>query len=49
MYESVTWDYIKFLVEKNVTDEWGKKLFNAWNRSGQPQPEVPATAAVNVL
>ena len=30
MYQSASWEYIKFLAEENKTDDWGKKLYDAW-------------------
>lgn len=29
MYQSMSWEYLKFLVEENKTDDWGKKLYDA--------------------
>jgi hypothetical protein len=42
MYQSVSWEYIKFLVEENKTDDWGKRLYEAWNKTGQCPPTVMA-------
>ena len=39
MYQSVSWEYLKFLVEENHTDDWGKKLYDAWEATGQCPPE----------
>jgi hypothetical protein len=40
MYQSVSWEYIKFLAEENRTDDWGKKLYDTWNKTGQCPPTV---------
>jgi len=39
MYQSVSWEYLKFLVEKNRTDCWGLKLLDAWDTTGRCPPE----------
>ncbi len=38
MYQSVSWEYMKFLAEENRTDDWGKRLYDAWNRTGKGAP-----------
>ncbi len=38
MYQAVTWQYIKFLAEENRIDDWGKRLYDAWQKTGQGQP-----------
>jgi hypothetical protein len=48
LYETVTWDYIKFLVEENRTDDWGKKLYDAWLNTGQCPPAVVAEAELAI-
>ena len=42
MYQSVSWEYIKFLAEENKTDDCGQKLYNTWNTTGQCPPTVIA-------
>lgn len=42
MYQSMSWEYLKFLVEENKTDDWGKKLYDAWENTGKCQPFVIA-------
>jgi hypothetical protein len=42
MYQSVSWEYIKFLAEENKTDDWGKRLYNAWSKTGKCEPTVIA-------
>ena len=44
LYQSVSWDYIKFLAEENTTDDWGKRLHDAWTKTGRCAPEVIAGA-----
>jgi hypothetical protein len=48
MYQSVSWEYLKFLVEENHTDEWGKKLYAAWQATGKCPPEQIAFASAVV-
>jgi hypothetical protein len=38
MYQSVSWEYLKFLAEENRTDDWGKRLYDAWNKTGKCPP-----------
>ncbi len=40
MYQSVSWEYIKFPAEENKTDDWGKRLYHAWDKTGKCQPVV---------
>jgi hypothetical protein len=49
MYQSVSWEYIKFLAEENTTDDWGTRLYEAWSATGKCPPEAIAeiTAAVD--
>lgn len=47
MYQSVSWEYLKFLVEANNTDETGRQLYEAWTRTGQCQPEPIAEAGAS--
>ena len=42
MYQSVSWEYIKFLAEENKTDDWGKRLFNTWAKTGKCKPTIIA-------
>lgn len=42
MYQSVSWEYLRFLVEENRTDDWGKRLYEGWNRTGKCEPVVIA-------
>jgi hypothetical protein len=43
MYQSVSWEYIKFLLEENHTDPWGQKLYDAWEATGRCPPEAIAS------
>jgi hypothetical protein len=47
MYQSVSWEYLKFLVEENKTDTWGKQLYESWEATGKCPPEE--IAAVHKL
>jgi len=48
MYQSVSWEYLKFLVEENRADAWGKQLYTAWEQTGKCPPEEIARASANV-
>jgi hypothetical protein len=39
MYQSVSWEYLKFLVEENKTDSSSRRLYEAWQVTGQCPPE----------
>jgi hypothetical protein len=45
MYQSVSWEYIKFLYEENKTDAWGKKLYSVWKSTDQCPPSIIATVS----
>jgi hypothetical protein len=45
MYQSISWEYLKFLVEENRTDDWSKKLHTAWDATGKCPPEEIAFVA----
>jgi hypothetical protein len=38
MYQAVSWEYMKFLAEENRTDDWGKRLYGAYNQTGKCPP-----------
>jgi len=38
MYESMSWDYLKFLADENKTDDWGRRLYDAWTKTGKCAP-----------
>ena len=46
MYQSVSWEYLKFLVEENRSDSWSKDLYRAWQMTGQCPPEEIAFATL---
>ena len=48
MYQSVSWEYLKFLVEENQTNSWGNQLYDAWEATGKCPPEEIAYIAKNV-
>ena len=48
MYQSVSWEYLKFLVEENKTDSWGKDLYEAWEQTGKCPPEEIAIISKRV-
>jgi len=48
MYQSVSWEYLKFLVEENHTDDWDKRLYEAWAATGKGEPEVMAEVEAEI-
>jgi hypothetical protein len=48
MYQSVSWEYLKFLAEENRTDDWGQRLYDAWTRTGRCEPTIMATIEKDV-
>ncbi|RMF85713.1 MAG: hypothetical protein D6744_00960 [Planctomycetota bacterium] len=48
VYQSVSWEYIKFLAEENRTDDWGRRLYEAWRKTGMCPPEVIAEAGISL-
>jgi len=48
MYQSASWEYIKFLVDENKTDDWGKRLYEAWKQTGQCAPVVIAETEIRL-
>ncbi|MBC8469084.1 MAG: hypothetical protein H8D56_06395 [Planctomycetes bacterium] len=42
MYQSVSWEYLKFLAEENKTDDWGMRLYDLWTKTGRCEPTVMA-------
>ena len=43
-YQSVSWEYLKFLVEenRNKTNSWGRRLYEAWEVTGKCPPQEMA-------
>jgi hypothetical protein len=48
MYQSVSWEYLRFLVEENKTDDWSKRLYRAWEATGKCPPEEIAAVTNRV-
>lgn len=46
-YQTVSKDYIEFLRDENRTNDWGIRLYNAWNSSGKAAPVLMATFKSN--
>ena len=42
LYQSVSWEYMKFLVEENRTDDWSRRLYDVYNRTDHCPPTVIA-------
>ncbi|MBN1973136.1 MAG: hypothetical protein JW787_05825 [Sedimentisphaerales bacterium] len=43
VYQSVSWEYLKFLAEENKTDDSGRRLFEAWDKTNKCEPISIAT------
>jgi len=41
-YQSVSWEYLKFLIEENRTDDSGKRLYDAWDNTNKCAPVIVA-------
>ena len=37
-YQTASWEYIKFLVEENRTNDWGDRLYDVWTQTGFSPP-----------
>jgi hypothetical protein len=48
MYQSVSWEYLKFLVENNKTDGWGRRLYEAWDKTGKCAPTEMAYQEIKI-
>jgi len=48
MYESVSWEYLKFLAEENKTNDMGNRLYNVWTKTGRCPPTVMVTIEKSV-
>ncbi len=48
LYQSVAWEYIEFLATENRTDDWGKRLYEAWRSTGKCAPSVVAEITEDV-
>jgi hypothetical protein len=48
MYQSMSWEYLKFLVEENRTDSWGNDLYQTWEKTGKCPPEEIASVSKRV-
>jgi len=48
MYESVSWEYLKFLAEENKTNDLGKRLYDVWTKTGKCPPTVMVTIEKSV-
>ncbi|MCB2155859.1 cytochrome c family protein [bacterium] len=46
--QSMSWEYLKFLVEENKTDDWSKRLYKTWQLTDRCPPETIATATLDV-
>ncbi len=43
-YQTASWEYIKFLVEENRTNDWGDRLYDVWTRT-----EFSPPVAMNMI
>jgi hypothetical protein len=45
-YQTSSYEYIKFLLEENYTNNFGERLFNEWRNSGYSAPVEMASASI---
>ena len=43
MYQSMSWEYLKFLVEENKSNDTSRRLYEVWQQTGQCPPETIST------
>ena len=43
-YQTISRDYVEFLRDENVTNDWGQRFYNAWLSAGKSTPELMAMA-----
>ncbi len=48
LYQTSSKDYIEFLRDQNVTNDWGDKLFELWENHGKSEPVLMASATVDL-
>jgi len=48
MYQSVSAEYVKFFTEEDKSSDWGRRVYEAWTRTGYCPPEVIAEIAAEV-
>lgn len=48
MYQSVSAEYVKFLVDEDRTGPWGKRVYEVWAKTGHCPPEIIAEIAADV-
>lgn len=44
LYQTASREYIEFLRDENRSDDWGRRLFELWERTGKSAPVVMAVA-----
>ncbi|MBI2844160.1 MAG: hypothetical protein HYX78_12230 [Armatimonadetes bacterium] len=47
-YQTASYEYIKFLLEENRTNNWGERLFDAWRNSGFSTPVAMVEASISL-
>jgi hypothetical protein len=48
LYQTASREYIEFLRDENRSDEWGRRLFDLWQRTGESAPVLMASAQASV-
>lgn len=48
MMQSVSWEYLKFLAEENNTNDWGRRLYEIWTKTGKCPPVAVASVEADV-
>jgi hypothetical protein len=47
-YQTTSREFVEFLRDENVTDEWGNVIYDLWNNSGKSAPVVIRSASIEV-
>jgi PKD repeat protein len=48
-YQTLSKEYVEFLRDENITDDWGNILYDLWNNNGKSAPVVMKTATFDIV
>jgi PKD repeat protein len=48
-YQTTSKEYVEFLRDENVTNDWGQVLFDLWNTTGKSAPVVMSTETYDIV
>jgi PKD repeat protein len=48
-YQTLSKEYVEFLRDENITDDWGNILYDLWNNNGKSAPVVMKTATFDMV